>query len=348
MPEGKARQEQLWTPIVLACSVWTQTHPSPSRWSQQRQARLEQSPVISTGVLLTGQAWACSGLCSAVWPAQVFSKAALSQEGFGGLPEPHNTGETWRGWGSPFHDGTGTPWTTSGEGACPPLELEPWMLWRWSQYMSPAAATELTASELQPLGVWGVIRDQLSNFPKHLITQRCELGLQPPGVTLLLKHQCCVCFWLTRDQASPCLVDAGMPALLAGVLVVSSSRHAWKLGCTSASPGNLLWLWLRRMHHFSTTVICHSSFRACMQLRGKRPCTAWALHCWLCLSVSSTAWGVDTEDHHVLVTCALCSADECPVLSPGLCNDLVLRGVDGVGTVLCLALESGEVLSQEF
>lgn len=58
--------------------------------------------------------------------------------------------------------------------------------------------------------------------------------------------------------------------------------------------------------------------------------------------------GVDTEDHHVLVTCALCSADECPVLSPGLCNDLVLRGVDGVGTVLCLALESGEVLSQEF
>lgn len=64
--------------------------------------------------------------------------------------------------------------------------------------------------------------------------------------------------------------------------------------------------------------------------------------------MSSTAWGVNTEDHHMVVTCALCSADECPVLSPGLCNDLVLQGVNGVGAVLYLALESRKVSSQEF
>lgn len=82
LPEGKARQEQLWTAIVV-CSVWAQTHPLQSQWSQQRQARLERSPVISPGVLLTGQVWACSGLGSVVWPAQVWSKATLFQEGFG-------------------------------------------------------------------------------------------------------------------------------------------------------------------------------------------------------------------------------------------------------------------------
>lgn len=151
-----------------------------------------------------------------------------------------------------------------------------------------------------------------------------------------LEHQCCLCVGLTRDQASPCLVDGGMPALLAGVLVVSSSRHAWKLVCTnsSASPGNTLWLWLWRMHHFSTTVICHNSFGACVQLRERRPCTTWTLHGWLCLSVSSVAWGVGTEDHDMVVTCALCSADECPVFSPGLCDDLVLQEMDGVGAAL--------------
>lgn len=182
---GKARQEQLWAAIVV-CSVWTQTHPLPPQWSQQRQARLERSPVISPRVLLTGQAWACSGLGSAVCPAQVFSRAALCQEGFEGLPEPHNAGDTWSGWGSPFHDGTGTPWTISGEGACSPPELYPWMFWACPQHVFPEATTELAAGELQPLGVWGVIRDQLSDFPRRLITQWCDLGLQPSGITLLL------------------------------------------------------------------------------------------------------------------------------------------------------------------
>lgn len=119
--------------------------------------------------------------------------------------------------------------------------------------------------------------------------------------TTALKHQCYLCTWLTRVQTSPCLVGAGIPALLAGVLMVSSSRHVWKLDYTSASPGNMLWLWLWRMYHFSTTAICHYSFGACMQLRGKSLCTAWTLHGWLCLCVSSTAQGVGTEDHHMVV-----------------------------------------------
>lgn len=168
--------------------------------------------------------------------------------------------------------------------------------------------------------------------------------------TTALKHQCYLCAWLSRVQTSPCSVGAGMPTLPAGVLMVTSSRHAWKLDCTStsASPGNVLWLWLWRMHHFSTTAICHTSFGACMQLRGKRLCSAWTLQGWLCLCVSSTARGAGTEDHHVVVTCAFCSADECPVFSPGLCNDLVLQGGYGVGAVLHLTLECRKGLSQEF
>lgn len=59
-------------------------------------------------------------------------------------------------------------------------------------------------------------------------------------------------------------------------------------------------------------------------------------------------WGVGTEDHDTVVTCALCSADECPVFSPGLRDDLVLKGMDGVGAALYLTSEGRKGFSQEF
>lgn len=128
-------------------------------------------------------------------------------------------------------------------------------------------------------------------------------------------------FCRCRHASAACLSFGGGVAI--ADRQVSISRHAWELACTgtSASPGNLLWLWLCRMHHFSTSVICCYSFGACEQLRGKRLCTAWALHACPCLSISSSAQG-----HHVVVTCALCAGVECSAFPSGSIMAWACRG----------------------
>lgn len=265
--------------------------------------------------MLTGQAWACAGPCSAEWPALVFSTAAHLQEGSGDC-QSHSM--NWGSWGPPFCDGPPLekvvvfPLSVSPEHcALGPVQV-PW------------SYPKTTADGPQPLSVWGAVRDGLSDFSWCLVMQWCDLGPQVPGGTLLLLNtSVALWFWSTRDQRSPCclcvFVDAGMPALLAwssgdGVVIadrqVSVSRNAWELGCTStgASTGNLPWFWLHRMHSFSTTAICHYNFGACAQLRRKR---VWHHMSLVCLPVSSWVWGLGAGGHHVVVTSALCPDDKC-------------------------------------
>lgn len=146
------------------------------------------------------------------------------------------------------------------------------------------------------------------------------------------------CRW--RHANTACLSFGGGVAI--ADRQVSISRHAWELGCTStsASSGNMLWLWLHSMHQFSTTVICPYSLGACVQLRGKRLCSTWVLDAFLCLSVSSSAQGLGAEGHHMVVTCALCPGVECPTFPSGPYKGLGLQGsLCGSSTVCLLGVQ---------
>lgn len=227
------------------------------------------------------------GLCwavSVVWPAQVFFTATLLQEGLGRLTGTHSTGETWNSWG-PYLMMIWVP-----EAFGPPLEKVlilslslspghcnlgpvqvPWIYPRSNSRWTPASRYLRCCQRLAV------------KFPWCLVTQWSDLGLQLPGSTVLLlntsiastfdwqgiKQVLAACVLLSRQAgrrvSAVCLSFGGGVAI--ADRQVSVSKHTWELVCTStsASPRNLLWLWLHTIHCFSATAICCYSFGACVQ-----------------------------------------------------------------------------------